>query len=118
MIGATLAEGQDRTLWRHFMMRWTFSLEDVQGTALGDWVEEKLHIREEQVRVQEKAEDVLMVLRTRGVPLDETEQARIADCHDLDLLKLWLTRALTADTAAQIFTQPTVIRPRGTTTPV
>lgn len=49
---------------------------------------------------------ILNVLRTRNLSLTEEEQARIDECDELDLLDRWLTVAVTAPAAADIFATP------------
>jgi predicted transposase YdaD len=50
-----------------------------------------------------RAADVLMVLRTRGVPVPPEVERRIASCTDAELLSSWLQRAITATAADEIF---------------
>jgi hypothetical protein len=48
---------------------------------------------------------VVAALRTRSVQLGEAGRARLDACSDVDALTRWLTRAVTAATAAEIFDQ-------------
>jgi len=57
-------------------------------------------------RAEGRAEDVLLILDTRGVEVSEAARERIASCTDLDALRTWLTRALTAETADDLFAEP------------
>jgi hypothetical protein len=50
-----------------------------------------------------KAEDVLTVLRARGIKATPAQQAEINQCTDLSLLDAWLRRAVTANSADDIF---------------
>ncbi|KUO11752.1 hypothetical protein [Streptomyces sp. DSM 15324] len=59
-----------------------------------------------QGRVQRGAEDVLLVLEARGLDVSEGLRERITACDDPDLLRIWLTRAATAASAGDIFTEP------------
>jgi hypothetical protein len=60
--------------------------------------------RGEQRLQQAQAEAVLLVLRTRGMPVSPELEQRIRGCADLDLLALWLQRAVTAPSAAEALT--------------
>lgn len=48
--------------------------------------------------VEAKVDDVLRVLRVRGIAVPETARDRIVACSDLDLLDAWHDRAVTAAT--------------------
>jgi hypothetical protein len=50
-----------------------------------------------------KAEDVLTVLGARGIKATPAQQARIRQCTDLSQLDAWLRRAVTANSADDIF---------------
>ncbi|WP_033319943.1 hypothetical protein [Streptomyces yerevanensis] len=54
--------------------------------------------------VQRGAEDILLVLEARGLDVPDEIRERIAGCDDPDLLRRWLTRAVTAPSAEEIFT--------------
>ncbi|MFI7297940.1 hypothetical protein [Streptomyces sp. NPDC050121] len=54
-------------------------------------------------RVQAAAEDVLIVLETRCVDVPDETRGRVTGCDDPDLLRRWLTRALTVVSAEEIF---------------
>ncbi|MFI2374967.1 hypothetical protein ACH5AO_07860 [Streptomyces sp. NPDC018964] len=54
-------------------------------------------------RAEGRAEAVLVLLGHRGVEVSEEDQERIAGCWDLDTLHVWLTRAVTAASTAEIF---------------
>jgi hypothetical protein len=71
-------------------------------------------IREEaraEARVEGRAEgearraveDVLLVLEQRGLDISDDVRSRVTDCGDPDLLRRWLTRAVTAPKAEEIF---------------
>ncbi len=68
-------------------------LEEVRG-------EGRQEGREESLRAA-----VRDVLKARGLAVDEAMHAALDACHDLKTLQLWLTRAATARTPAQVFTQ-------------
>ncbi|WP_416977216.1 hypothetical protein [Streptomyces sp. T028] len=57
-------------------------------------------------RAQGRAEDILLVLQARGLDVPDDIRERITACDDPDLLRTWLTRAVTAASAEGIFTEP------------
>ncbi|MBZ6137609.1 hypothetical protein KVH06_11760 [Streptomyces olivaceus] len=57
----------------------------------------------EEGRAAGRAEDILLLLRNRGIQVSEEEGARIVGCGDLDTLGVWFTRAITATVAAELF---------------
>ncbi|MFF9456183.1 hypothetical protein [Streptomyces flaveolus] len=54
-------------------------------------------------RAQRAAEDVLAILEVRGISIPETVRERVTGCDDLEILRHWLRRAVTAPTAEEIF---------------
>ena len=46
---------------------------------------------------------LLDVLQARGLSVDESARRTVSECRDLATLRLWLTRAATAQRAAEIF---------------
>ncbi|MER5215091.1 hypothetical protein ABT063_32240 [Streptomyces sp. NPDC002838] len=68
----------------------------------------KSYISEEirdEGRAQGRAEDILLVLEARGMDVPDEIRERITGCDDPDLLRRWLTRAVTAPSAEAIFTE-------------
>lgn len=66
----------------------------------------KSYISEEirdEGRAQGRAEDVLLVLEQRGLDVSDDVRRRVTDCTDPELLRHWLTRAVTAPKAEEIF---------------
>ncbi|PWK70215.1 hypothetical protein BCL76_105168 [Streptomyces sp. CG 926] len=66
----------------------------------------KSYISEEirdEGRAQGRAEDLLIVLEQRGLDVPDDVRERIAGCDDPDTLRRWLTRAVTAPAAEDIF---------------
>jgi hypothetical protein len=49
-----------------------------------------------------RAEDVLQILETRGLPVSEPQRQEILRCRDLDRLARWLRRAVLATTADEV----------------
>jgi len=58
-----------------------------------------------EARVQTAAEDVLLVLETRGLEVTDEIRERITGCDDPEILRRWLARAVTAPSAEEIFTE-------------
>ncbi|WP_342791230.1 hypothetical protein [Streptomyces montanus] len=54
-------------------------------------------------RVESHAEDILLVLGERGIDVPDEVHARITSCTDLEILRAWLKRSLTAATAEDLF---------------
>ncbi|WP_327384662.1 hypothetical protein [Streptomyces sp. NBC_01207] len=54
-------------------------------------------------RAQGRAEDLLIVLEQRGLDVPDGVRERITGCVDPDTLRRWLTRAVTAPAAEDIF---------------
>ncbi|MEV2197299.1 hypothetical protein [Streptomyces phaeochromogenes] len=68
------------------------------------WMSEE--IRDEgraEARVQTATEDILLVLETRGLDVPDEVRERVTGCDDPDLLRRWLTNAVTAPSAKEIF---------------
>nr|BFD82879.1 hypothetical protein StreXyl84_22800 [Streptomyces sp. Xyl84] len=53
--------------------------------------------------VRKAAEDILLVLETRGLGVSGAVRERVSACDDPELLRRWLTRAVTVPVAEQIF---------------
>lgn len=56
-------------------------------------------------RVEGRAESLLTVLELRGVRLTPEARERIDACRDAETLRTWLTRAMTADSSEDVFTE-------------
>ncbi|MBO3746684.1 hypothetical protein J5X84_11455 [Streptosporangiaceae bacterium NEAU-GS5] len=58
-------------------------------------------------RAEGKAEEagrmVLLVLSARGLAVPDDVRRRVEDCDDVEQLEAWATRAVTVDTAADLF---------------
>ncbi|GAA4784789.1 hypothetical protein GCM10023220_05300 [Streptomyces ziwulingensis] len=57
----------------------------------------------DELRAQSRAEDVLLVLEQRGLAVSDEVRGRVTECADPDLLRQWLTRAVTVPEAEAIF---------------
>ncbi|WP_084494937.1 hypothetical protein [Nocardia shimofusensis] len=55
-------------------------------------------------RQEGRAEDIVRILQHRRIALTDNDRDRIRGCTDADTLTRWFDRALTAETAAEIFT--------------
>ncbi|MFG2278843.1 hypothetical protein ACGFNQ_09175 [Streptomyces asoensis] len=67
----------------------------------------KSYISEEirdEGRAQGRAEDIVLVLEARGLDVSDEIRERVTGCDDPDLLRDWLTRAVTVSSAEAIFT--------------
>jgi hypothetical protein len=53
-----------------------------------------------------RAEGVLMILETRGLPVSTSQRQEILSCRDLDRLDQWLRRAILATTADEVVAEP------------
>ncbi|MFE5245086.1 MULTISPECIES: hypothetical protein [unclassified Streptomyces] len=65
-------------------------------------------IREEgraQGRAEGYAEDILIVLRVRGLDVAHTTREKITACRDPELLRRWLLRSARVTTAEAIFSE-------------
>lgn len=56
-------------------------------------------------RLEARMEDILPLLTQRGIEVPEDAYERITACIDLDTLSVWLTRAITASSAKDLFTE-------------
>ncbi|MBT2369245.1 hypothetical protein J7E88_29010 [Streptomyces sp. ISL-10] len=56
-------------------------------------------------RAESLADAVLLVLQQRGLDVPDEARQRITTCDDTQLMRTWLTRAVTAATAEAIFTE-------------
>jgi hypothetical protein len=54
-------------------------------------------------RAEGRAEDVLHILKVRGMDIPEAVRERVTGCTDLEILRHWLERAVTVPTAEEIF---------------
>ena len=57
----------------------------------------------EEIRAENRAQDVLLVLEQRGLDIPDAVRSRVQDCHDPEILRHWLARAVTAAEAEGIF---------------
>ena len=60
----------------------------------------------EQGAANAKAQDVLKVMDARGLRLTKEQRAKVTAAAGITQLDLWFDRALTADTAADVFKDP------------
>ncbi len=60
----------------------------------------------DQGRAEERADALLTVLRARGIPVPDTERARILAEQDPERLKRWLERAAVAASLAEVLDEP------------
>ncbi|MGW3345673.1 hypothetical protein ACWDA3_20375 [Nonomuraea rubra] len=60
----------------------------------------------EEGKAEEAAKSVLLVLQARGFDIPDDTRTMITTCTDLTQLHTWLTRAATAHTPQDLFTEP------------
>ncbi|WP_146229012.1 hypothetical protein [Streptomyces sp. NWU339] len=53
-------------------------------------------------KAEGKVEDILRVLKVRGLTVSDSVHERITTCTDLDTLTAWFDRSLTATTAEDV----------------
>jgi hypothetical protein len=56
-------------------------------------------------RAEGRAEDILLILATRGIEVPESARERITTCADLEVLRMWLARAVSAETSEDLFVE-------------
>ncbi len=59
----------------------------------------------DEARTESRVQDILLVLETRGLDVPDEVRERVIGCDDPGLLRRWLTRAVTAPSAGEIFTE-------------
>jgi hypothetical protein len=64
-----------------------------------------LSMGEYRGKAEGKAEAILMLLRDRGVAVDEAAEQRIMGCHDGAVLNRWFKRAITAAAVQDLFAE-------------
>ena len=78
--------------------------------SLSEVAEQRAELRWQQGKNEGRAEGegkglrdgILMVLRSRGVPIPADVEARILACKDVAVLSAWLQRAVTLSDAAEL----------------
>jgi hypothetical protein len=50
-----------------------------------------------------EAEAILLVLKSRGIPVTEEQQSQFTGCTDLQQLRIWLERVGTVSSADELF---------------
>ncbi|MFI1374986.1 hypothetical protein ACH4UY_23590 [Streptomyces longwoodensis] len=59
-----------------------------------------------EVRIGVRIQDILRVLRVRGIEVPDAVRERVNSCDDLDVLGTWLDRAVTVGSADELFVEP------------
>jgi hypothetical protein len=57
------------------------------------------------VRIESRAEDIVRILGQRGLEVIGETRQRIESCRDLDVLGVWLDRAVTASRTEELFAE-------------
>jgi hypothetical protein len=68
-----------------------------------EWALRHINRGKAEGRTEGRAEDVLIVLTTRGIDVPEEARDRITGCTDLDQLDTWLRHAVTATSIDEVF---------------
>jgi hypothetical protein len=68
-----------------------------------DFIESYVQVGIERGAANAKAQDVLKVMDARGLTPTQEQRAKITAAAGITQLDLWFDRALTADTAADVF---------------
>ncbi len=77
-------------------------LESLMATGTYDYQSEFTERLRTEGRAEAKADDVLRVLRVRGLDVPDEIRERITGCSDLDQLDRWLEQAITADSVHEL----------------
>ena len=56
-----------------------------------------------KAKAEGEADALLTVLAARGIAVSDSIRERIIGCRDLPQLKMWITKAVTANTADELF---------------
>ncbi|HSJ99643.1 MAG TPA: hypothetical protein VK932_00325 [Kofleriaceae bacterium] len=80
--------------------------EEFLVTMYSTW-EDARELGQRQGRAEARADDLLTVLRVRGIPVSEAERERILAERDLERLARWLERAVVATSLAAVLDEPT-----------
>jgi hypothetical protein len=93
-----LGDARARTLWRELLSTYT-----LRFPGSGTIIEEAILKGREEGREKARAEDILRVLRVRGIDVSDAVRERVGSCDDLDVLGTWLDRAVTVGSADELF---------------
>ncbi|MFH8802321.1 hypothetical protein ACH4F6_22380 [Streptomyces sp. NPDC017936] len=99
-VDSCLADPRARQMWRDLMT----TMQYFWRHPLAEQVREEG--REEGIGLgvaKERAATVIRLLRLRGVPVSDSVRERVETCSDLDVLALWVERALHAERAEDLF---------------
>lgn len=103
-----LGDTRARTLWRQLMATYTPRFPG-SGTFIEEmWLKGLAEGEAEgkaKGEAKAKAEDILRILELRGIDVPETTRDRVTTCTDLDTLRTWFDRALTAASAEDLFAE-------------
>jgi hypothetical protein len=92
-----LGDARARTLWRELLSTYT-----LRFPGSGTIIEEAIL----KGRGDSRGEDILRVLRVRGVEVSDAVRERVSSCDDLEVLGTWLDRAVTVGSADELFVEP------------
>ncbi|MFD7278850.1 hypothetical protein ACFV80_17890 [Streptomyces sp. NPDC059862] len=57
----------------------------------------------QRLRAEGHAEDILLILESRGIEIPEAARERITTCTNLETLRAWVIRAVHVETAEDLF---------------
>ncbi|MFC7980452.1 hypothetical protein [Streptomyces sp. NPDC057336] len=95
-----LGEGPGRDYWRNLMATYTPNFPGSNSIVEESWLEGRA-----KGKAEGKAETILHILEVRGVEVPETVRERVTACTDLDVLRTWLDRSLSAERAEELFAE-------------
>lgn len=78
-------------------------LEELMSTGIHEYQSEFIRRIVGQGRAEGEAIAVLNVLEARGIAVPEEARTRIADCRDVDTLRMWIGRAVVATSVDELF---------------
>ncbi|GAA1436359.1 hypothetical protein GCM10009601_63560 [Streptomyces thermospinosisporus] len=87
-----LARSPAKDLWRNLVA--------VDLSFYKSYIAEEIRTEGE---IHRGAQDVLLVLEQRGLDIPDAVRSRVLECHDPEILRQWLARAVIATEAEQIF---------------
>jgi hypothetical protein len=80
-------------------------LEAIMATSTPYYQYKTDWLRDAQVKgkAEGKSNDIITVLETRGLPVNDETRERITSCTDLDQLTEWLRRAVRVEKTDELF---------------
>lgn len=79
------------------------AMEKPMATAAEQLIQEGVRKGEAKGEAKGKADGILAIFETRGLAVSEEQRARVLECKDAGQLDRWLRKAVTAQSAAELF---------------